>query len=278
MVGLVARLAPLMRAGGSFLSLTYMASERVIPGYGGGMSSAKAALESDTRVLAFEAGRKYGVRVNCISAGPLASRAASAIGIIEAMVDYCATNSPLTEPLSPSEVANTAAFLVQPAGERDYRIGRVRGQGLPRHGNGGAARPGADDLRTRFPLPGLGAHGTCLAALHGLTATQCPALAGSSRDAVAPSRADDPRVSRYRSVPLSLRAMRRSARHRRGGMMARAPASARRLSTSLPRTSSGSLPVANLGKPRPRHAVHGQLLDGWLGSRCDGSAASPGQP
>ena len=43
------------------MSLTYMASEKVIPGYGGGMSSAKAALESDTRVLAFEAGRKYGV-------------------------------------------------------------------------------------------------------------------------------------------------------------------------------------------------------------------------
>ena len=47
--------------GGSVVSLTYMASEKVIPGYGGGMSSAKAALESDTRVLAFEAGRKYGV-------------------------------------------------------------------------------------------------------------------------------------------------------------------------------------------------------------------------
>ncbi len=44
------------------VSLTYMASEKVIPGYGGGMSSAKAALESDTKVLAFEAGRKYGVR------------------------------------------------------------------------------------------------------------------------------------------------------------------------------------------------------------------------
>lgn len=40
------------------------------------MSSAKAALESDTRVLAFEAGRKFGVRVNTISAGPLGSRAA----------------------------------------------------------------------------------------------------------------------------------------------------------------------------------------------------------
>ena len=40
-----------------------MASERAIPGYGGGMSSAKAALESDTRVLSFEAGRKYGLRL-----------------------------------------------------------------------------------------------------------------------------------------------------------------------------------------------------------------------
>ena len=114
MVAMVGRLAPLMRDGGAFLSLTYMASERVIPGYGGGMSSAKAALESDTRVLAYEAGRKYGTRVNCISAGPLASRAASAIGIIEAMVDYCSANSPLTEPLSPAEVANTAAFLCSP--------------------------------------------------------------------------------------------------------------------------------------------------------------------
>src|ERR1041385_5976756 len=99
LVSMVARLGPLMRKGGSFLSLTYMASERVLPGYGGGMSSAKAALESDTRVLAFEAGRKYGVRVNTISAGPLASRAASAIGIIEKMVQYCADNSPLPDPL-----------------------------------------------------------------------------------------------------------------------------------------------------------------------------------
>lgn len=41
-------------SGGAVLSLTYIASEKVIPGYGGGMSSAKAALESDTRVLAFE--------------------------------------------------------------------------------------------------------------------------------------------------------------------------------------------------------------------------------
>src|SRR5437899_10813300 len=88
-----------------------MASERVVPGYGGGMSSAKAALESDTRTLAIEAGRKFGLRVNTISAGPLASRAASAIGKIERMVEYCAANAPLTEPLTAREVGTTAAFL-----------------------------------------------------------------------------------------------------------------------------------------------------------------------
>ncbi|KAL4590523.1 hypothetical protein LXL04_003455 [Taraxacum kok-saghyz] len=45
--------------GGASISLNYIASERIIPGYGGGMSSAKAALESDTKILAFEAGRKH---------------------------------------------------------------------------------------------------------------------------------------------------------------------------------------------------------------------------
>jgi len=111
MVSMVQRLGPLMRPGGSFNSLTYMASERAIPGYGGGMSSAKAALESDTRLLSFEAGRKWGVRVNTISAGPLASRAASAIGIIEKMVAYCASNSPLPERVAAEDVGHTAAFL-----------------------------------------------------------------------------------------------------------------------------------------------------------------------
>jgi enoyl-[acyl-carrier protein] reductase I len=70
LVGLVRRLGPLMNRGGAVVSLTYLASERVVPKYGGGMSSAKAALESDTRTLAYEAGRKYGARVNTISAGP----------------------------------------------------------------------------------------------------------------------------------------------------------------------------------------------------------------
>jgi enoyl-[acyl-carrier protein] reductase I len=114
MVSMLARLGPLMRPGAAAVSLTYMASERVIPGYGGGMSSAKAALESDTRTLAFEAGRKYGIRVNTISAGPLASRAASAIGIIERMIEYVSKTAPLTEALTADEVGATAAFLCSP--------------------------------------------------------------------------------------------------------------------------------------------------------------------
>ncbi|HSE53087.1 MAG TPA: enoyl-[acyl-carrier-protein] reductase [Gemmatimonadales bacterium] len=113
-VALIRHFAPLMRPGGSFLSLTYMASERVIPGYGGGMSSAKAALESDTRTLAFEAGRRFGVRVNSISAGPLASRAASAIGLIQRMIEYNKRNAPLTRELDAADVGHSAAFLASP--------------------------------------------------------------------------------------------------------------------------------------------------------------------
>jgi len=113
-VALVRMLGPLCRHGASFLSLTYLASERVIPGYGGGMSSAKAALESDTRTLAFEAGRRWGVRVNTISAGPLASRAASAIGKIERMIAYYRANTPIPRDLEAADVGRTAAFLASP--------------------------------------------------------------------------------------------------------------------------------------------------------------------
>jgi enoyl-[acyl-carrier protein] reductase I len=105
------RLGPLIKRGGSTVSLTYMASERAVPFYGGGMSSAKAALESDTRMLAFEAGRQWGLRVNTISAGPYASRAATAIGVVDQLVAFCAANSPIPEPLTAVEVGNTAAFL-----------------------------------------------------------------------------------------------------------------------------------------------------------------------
>ncbi|MEB3237371.1 MAG: enoyl-[acyl-carrier-protein] reductase [Candidatus Sericytochromatia bacterium] len=100
-----------MPEGGALLTLSYLAAERAVPGYGGGMSSAKAALESDTRTLAWDAGRRWGLRVNAISAGPLASRAASAIGIIDRMIAHAAETTPISGPLQADEVAHAAAFL-----------------------------------------------------------------------------------------------------------------------------------------------------------------------
>lgn len=112
-IALVRYAAPLMPQGSSCLTLSYLAAERTIPGYGGGMSSAKAALESDTRTLAYEMGSK-GVRVNAISAGPLASRAAQAIGLIEPMILYYEMHAPLKKALYAEEVGHAARFLLSP--------------------------------------------------------------------------------------------------------------------------------------------------------------------
>lgn len=113
-VSMLQRFGPHMNEGGAVINLTYIASSAVIPGYGGGMSSAKAALESDTKVLAYEAGRKYKVRVNSISAGPLGSRAAKAIGFIDDMIRYSYENAPIQKELAAIEVGNAAAFLLSP--------------------------------------------------------------------------------------------------------------------------------------------------------------------
>jgi enoyl-[acyl-carrier protein] reductase I len=140
MVALVSRLGPILRPPGAFLSLTYLAGERVFPGYGGGMSSAKAALENDTRTLAFEAGRAFGARVNTISAGPLASRAASALGIIDEIIEYARISSPLANAVQAEQIARAAAFLVSPLAsavtgttlyvDNGYH---VMGKGMPAH-------------------------------------------------------------------------------------------------------------------------------------------------
>ncbi|TKY67739.1 Enoyl-of acyl-carrier-protein reductase of NADH [Spatholobus suberectus] len=104
-------LAAISASSGSSISLTYIASERIIPGYGGGMSSAKAALESDTR----EESTKLESILYDISAGPLRSRAAKAIGFIDMMIDYSLTNAPLQKELFHFQsVGNAAAFLASP--------------------------------------------------------------------------------------------------------------------------------------------------------------------
>jgi enoyl-[acyl-carrier protein] reductase I len=111
LVALARAFSPLMKGrGGSVVALSYLAAERAVPFYGGGMAAAKAALECDARTIAWFLGEE-GHRVNVISAGPYASRAAKSIGDIGAMIDETARRSPLRRSIEPEDVANAAVFL-----------------------------------------------------------------------------------------------------------------------------------------------------------------------
>lgn len=99
--------------GASAIALSYLGGDRVVPHYGGGMSTAKAALQIDAKQLASNLGPKN-IRVNIISAGPYASRAASAIGDIDEMIGHAASCSPLPRAITAEEVGATAAFLASP--------------------------------------------------------------------------------------------------------------------------------------------------------------------
>jgi enoyl-[acyl-carrier protein] reductase I len=98
--------------GASAVGLTYLGGERVVPYYGGGMSTAKAAMQIDAKQLAQNLGPKN-IRVNLISAGPYASRAARSIrpGEFEKSIEYAASKSPLPRAIKPEEVANATVFL-----------------------------------------------------------------------------------------------------------------------------------------------------------------------
>ena len=98
--------------GASAVGLTYLGGSRVVPYYGGGMSTAKAALQIDAAQLASNLGGKN-IRVNLISAGPYLSRAARSIrpGEMEKTVEYAASRSPLPRAIKPEEVADSTVFL-----------------------------------------------------------------------------------------------------------------------------------------------------------------------
>lgn len=117
LVSMVRSAAPFManRPGGaSVVGLTYIGGDRVIPHYGGGMSTAKTALQMDAKQLAWFVGDRN-IRVNLISAGPYASRAARAINPdFDKLIDHAATHSPLRRPIGPEEVANSTLYLCSP--------------------------------------------------------------------------------------------------------------------------------------------------------------------
>ncbi len=111
LIALTKQLLPLMQnRRASVVGLSYIASERTIPLYGGGMATAKAALECDARMLAWFIGEQ-GHRINMISAGPYASRAAKAVGDIKQMITETAQRSPLRRAIKPQDVANTTLYL-----------------------------------------------------------------------------------------------------------------------------------------------------------------------
>jgi enoyl-[acyl-carrier protein] reductase I len=101
---------PLMPNGGSVIALTYLGSEKAVPGYNV-MGVAKAALESTSRYLALELGPKK-IRVNTISAGPVRTLSAMAVGGIDEMFDHVGRKSPIARNIDPDEVGKTAVYLL----------------------------------------------------------------------------------------------------------------------------------------------------------------------
>jgi enoyl-[acyl-carrier protein] reductase I len=106
--------APLMTAGGSLVTLSYLGSVRAIPNYNV-MGVAKAALESSMRYLASELGAQ-GIRVNAISAGPVKTTSARGVRDFSKMLDAVAAKAPLRRNCEPAEVADTAVFLASDLG------------------------------------------------------------------------------------------------------------------------------------------------------------------
>ncbi|MBZ0164157.1 MAG: enoyl-ACP reductase FabI [Notoacmeibacter sp.] len=105
---------PLMKDGGSLLTLTYYGAEKVMPHYNV-MGVAKAALEASVRYLAVDLGGN-GIRVNAISAGPIKTLAASGIGDFRYILKWNEYNSPLKRTTTIEEVGDTAVFLLSDMG------------------------------------------------------------------------------------------------------------------------------------------------------------------
>jgi len=101
--------APLMKDGGSIVSMSYYGAEKVVVGYNV-MGVAKAALEASTRYLAADLGPQN-IRVNTISAGPIQTLSARGVSDFTTMLKHHAERAPLRRNVDAREVGNTAVFL-----------------------------------------------------------------------------------------------------------------------------------------------------------------------
>lgn len=108
------RAVPLMKNGGSLITMTYHGAERVMPHYNV-MGVAKAALEASVRYLASDVG-KNGIRVNAISAGPIKTLAASGIGDFRYILKWNELNAPLRRNVTTEDVGGAGLFLLSDLG------------------------------------------------------------------------------------------------------------------------------------------------------------------
>jgi enoyl-[acyl-carrier protein] reductase I len=108
------RAEPLMKDGGSILTMTYFGAERVMPHYNV-MGVSKAALEASVRYLAADLG-KSNIRVNAISAGPVKTLASSAIGDFRYILKWNEYNSPLRRNVTTAEVGGAGVYLLSDLG------------------------------------------------------------------------------------------------------------------------------------------------------------------
>ena len=109
LVGISNSLQSLMTKNSSIMAMTYYGSQKVIKNYNV-MGVAKAALEASTRYLANDLGQ-YGIRVNCISAGPIKTLAASGISGFRELLNKVEEVAPMRENVTPENVGGTAAYL-----------------------------------------------------------------------------------------------------------------------------------------------------------------------
>jgi enoyl-[acyl-carrier protein] reductase I len=109
-IAVTQRARPMMKPGGSILTLTYYGAEKVIPHYNV-MGVAKAGLEASVKYLAMDLGPE-GIRVNAISAGPIKTLAASGIGDFRYILKWNEYNSPLRRNVTIDDVGGAALYLL----------------------------------------------------------------------------------------------------------------------------------------------------------------------
>ena len=155
LVALSRAVEPMMSDNGSILAMSYLGSEKVVPNYNL-MGVSKAALEACTRYLAYDLGRSRGIRVNCISAGPMQTLAARGVSGFNTMFKVYEEHAPLGRSCTGEELGATGVFLASDGaaaitGQVIYVDGGYQIMGMEKV-RGGGGLPGFCQKGPVFPL------------------------------------------------------------------------------------------------------------------------------